>query len=71
MTGKLQIGIRHILPVIPFIYLFTVIYLRRGRWIWALLPLIAFSALEPPAFIPTISPSSTRSPAARPTDQSI
>ena len=46
MTGKLQIGIRHILPVIPFIYLFGVFCLHRGKWIYALLPLILLSAFE-------------------------
>jgi hypothetical protein len=46
MTGKLQIGIRHVLPVIPFIYLFAVFYLHRGLWIFALLPLIVFSGIE-------------------------
>jgi hypothetical protein len=46
MTGKLQIGIRHILPVLPFIYLFAVFYLQRGRWIYVLVPLILLSAIE-------------------------
>lgn len=46
MTGKLQIGIRHVLPVIPFIYLFVVFYLHRGRWIFMLLPLIVLSGIE-------------------------
>jgi hypothetical protein len=31
MTGKLQIGIRHILPVLPFFYLFVALHLHR-RW---------------------------------------
>jgi len=46
MTGKLQIGIRHILPVLPFVYLFAVFYLQRGRWIYALVPLILLSTIE-------------------------
>jgi hypothetical protein len=46
MVGRLQIGVRHVLPVIPFIYLFTVFYLHRGRWVWALLGLMAISAVE-------------------------
>jgi hypothetical protein len=46
MFGRLQIGVRHVLPVIPFIYLFAVFYLHRGRWVWALLGLMAISAVE-------------------------
>lgn len=46
MTGKLQIGIRHVLPVIPFIYLFVVFYLHRGKWIWGLLLLMVLSGVE-------------------------
>ncbi len=46
MTGKLQIGIRHVLPVIPFMYLFVVFYLHRGRWIFVLLPLMVLSGVE-------------------------
>jgi len=46
MTGKLQIGIRHILPVIPFVYLFAVIYLRRGWWLGLLIAMIVVSGLE-------------------------
>jgi hypothetical protein len=46
MTGKLQIGIRHVLPVLPFVYLFAVFYLRRGRWVLALIPLIALAGIE-------------------------
>ena len=46
MTGKLQIGIRHVLPVLPFIYLLPAFYLCRGRWIYALLPLIALAGIE-------------------------
>jgi hypothetical protein len=46
MTGKLQIGIRHVLPVLPFLYLVAAFYLHRARWILALLPLVALSALE-------------------------
>lgn len=46
MTGKLQIGIRHVLPVIPFIYLFVVFYLHRGKWIWGLLVLMILSGVE-------------------------
>lgn len=46
MTGKLQIGIRHVLPVLPFVYLLPAFYLRRGRWILALVPLIALAGIE-------------------------
>jgi hypothetical protein len=46
MTGKLQIGIRHVLPVIPFVYLFTVFYLHRRRWVLALIPLILLAGVE-------------------------
>src|SRR5206468_1692548 len=46
MTGKLQIGIRHVLPVIPFLYLFSVLYLHRGRWIYLLMAMMALSAIE-------------------------
>jgi hypothetical protein len=46
MFGRLQIGVRHVLPVIPFIYLFAVFYLHRGRWVWGLLGLMAISAVE-------------------------
>ena len=46
MTGKLQIGIRHVLPVLPFIYLFAVFYLCRGRWVYGLLGLIALAGVE-------------------------
>ncbi len=30
-AGKLQIGIRHVLPVLPFMYLFAAFHLHRGR----------------------------------------
>ncbi len=46
MTGRLQIGIRHVLPVIPFLYLFAAAFLHRGRWVYALLALMLFSAIE-------------------------
>jgi hypothetical protein len=46
MTGKLQIGIRHVLPVLPFIYLLIVLYLHRGRWVWALIALMGLCAVE-------------------------
>lgn len=46
MTGKLQIGIRHILPVLPFLYLLVVFYLHRGRWIFALVPVILLAGIE-------------------------
>jgi hypothetical protein len=46
MTGKLQIGIRHVLPVLPFVYLFAVFYLCRGRWVYGLLALVALAGVE-------------------------
>jgi hypothetical protein len=46
MTGKLQIGIRHVLPVLPFVYLLPAFYLRRRGWSFPLLILIAMAAVE-------------------------
>jgi hypothetical protein len=46
MTGKLQIGIRHILPVIPFVYLFVVLQMHRGARVAALVPLILMAGVE-------------------------
>jgi 4-amino-4-deoxy-L-arabinose transferase-like glycosyltransferase len=46
MFGRLQIGIRHILPILPFLYLLVVFYLPRGRWVLALIPLILLAGIE-------------------------
>jgi hypothetical protein len=46
MTGKLQIGVRHVLPVIPFVYLFAAFHLHRGVRSFALVPLILLAAVE-------------------------
>jgi hypothetical protein len=46
MTGKLQIGIRHVLPVIPFIYIFITFWLGRGTRALFLSGLIALAAIE-------------------------
>ncbi len=45
-AGKLQIGIRHVIPVLPFFYLFAVWQLHRGKTILLLLPLMCIAAFE-------------------------
>jgi hypothetical protein len=46
MKGRLNIGIRHILPLIPLLYLFVTLQLARGRRRWVLLALIGLTAVE-------------------------
>ena len=46
MTSKLQIGVRHILPVIPFLYVLAAIHLHRGLKSLAAAACIAAAAVE-------------------------
>jgi 4-amino-4-deoxy-L-arabinose transferase-like glycosyltransferase len=52
VAGHIDIGIRHILPAIPLLYLFVVQQLSRPRWIWLLAVLVAVSAGETAAIHP-------------------
>jgi hypothetical protein len=52
MAAKLDIGIRYILPAIPFLYLFVAAQLARPRWIVLLACLILCSAIETAAVHP-------------------
>jgi hypothetical protein len=46
LESHLNYGIRHILPVIPFLYLFTCFQLARGKRALVLIPLIVLGAVE-------------------------
>ncbi|HMB94649.1 MAG TPA: hypothetical protein VKK61_01285, partial [Tepidisphaeraceae bacterium] len=46
MKGNLDIGIRHMLPIIPFLYLLVCTYLVRARWILWLMVLIGVCFME-------------------------
>jgi hypothetical protein len=46
MFSKIQIGVRHLLPVIPLIYLLVCLRMARARWIVVLIILIALSFVE-------------------------
>jgi 4-amino-4-deoxy-L-arabinose transferase-like glycosyltransferase len=46
MMGKIDIGIRHVLPVVPLLYLFAAWQLARPRWVWVLAILIAGAGIE-------------------------
>jgi hypothetical protein len=46
MFGKLQIGIRHVLPVLPFLYLFVAMNLHRGWRATALVGLMLLALIE-------------------------
>ena len=52
MASKLDIGVRYLLPAIPFLYLFTTIQLARLSLIWILLPLILCAGIETAAVHP-------------------
>lgn len=52
MAGNIDIGIRYILPAIPFLYLFIAGQLARPRWGWLLAGLILCSAVETAAVHP-------------------
>jgi hypothetical protein len=52
MGAKLDIGIRYILPALPFLYLFVAAQLARPRWIVLLACLILCSAVETAAAHP-------------------
>jgi len=52
MAGNIDIGIRYILPAIPFLYLFVVQQLSRPRWQWILALLMLCSAVEGAALHP-------------------
>jgi hypothetical protein len=52
MAGHIDIGIRHLLPVIPLVYIFVVLQLARPRWIWAMTVLVLVSAFETAAVHP-------------------
>jgi hypothetical protein len=52
MAAKLDIGIRYILPAIPFLYLFVAAQLARPHWIVLLVALILCSAIETAAVHP-------------------
>jgi hypothetical protein len=46
MVSRIQIGVRHLLPLIPLVYILVCLQLARGRWIVVLMVLIALSFLE-------------------------
>jgi 4-amino-4-deoxy-L-arabinose transferase-like glycosyltransferase len=46
MVGHLDIGIRYILPALPFLYLFIAQKIARPRWAWVLAILMLGSAAE-------------------------
>jgi 4-amino-4-deoxy-L-arabinose transferase-like glycosyltransferase len=52
MAGNIDIGIRYILPAIPFLYLFTAVQLARPGWKWVLGGLMLCSAVETAAVHP-------------------
>jgi len=52
MAGNIDIGIRYILPAIPFLTLFAVQQLSRPRWQWILAVLMLCSAVEGTAIHP-------------------
>jgi hypothetical protein len=52
MAGNIDIGIRYILPAIPFLYLFLAAQLTRPGWIWVLGCLLLCSAVETAAVHP-------------------
>jgi len=52
MTSNIDIGIRYILPAIPFLYLFAAIQLARPGWVWLLACLMLCSAIETAAVHP-------------------
>ncbi|MGD0388454.1 MAG: glycosyltransferase family 39 protein [Tepidisphaeraceae bacterium] len=52
MTSNIDIGVRYVLPAIPFLYLFAAIQLVRPGWVWVLACLMLCSALETAAVHP-------------------
>jgi hypothetical protein len=46
MASKLDIGVRYLLPAIPFLYLFATMQLARGTLVWLLGILMLFTAIE-------------------------
>ena len=52
MTSNIDIGIRYVLPAIPFLYLFAAIQLARPGWVWLLACLMLCSAIETAAVHP-------------------
>jgi hypothetical protein len=46
MASKLDIGVRYILPAIPFLYLFVTIQLSRGPLLWVLGALMLCTSIE-------------------------
>lgn len=60
MTGKLQIGIRHVLPVFPFLYLFVALQLHRGIRTLLLAALIGLASVASfrahPDYLPFFNP---------------
>ena len=46
MVGKLQIGVRHVLPVLPFLYLFVAVQLCRGWKLVGVGALMLVAAVE-------------------------
>jgi 4-amino-4-deoxy-L-arabinose transferase-like glycosyltransferase len=46
MMGNMKLGIRHVMPLIPLLYLFTCFVLARGRLLYVLLACMALAAFE-------------------------
>jgi hypothetical protein len=56
MSGHYQLGIRHLLPILPLLYIFIIQQLSRGRLIWLLLGAIFVAMLETAAIHPDYLP---------------
>jgi 4-amino-4-deoxy-L-arabinose transferase-like glycosyltransferase len=52
MAGRIDIGIRHILPAIGLLYLLAAWQLSRPGWVWLLMGLVIGSAIETAAVHP-------------------
>jgi hypothetical protein len=46
MSGRIQTGVRYLLPMIPLFYILVCAQMARPRWVWVLVGLIAASFAE-------------------------
>jgi hypothetical protein len=46
MSAGINIGVRHVLPAIPFLYLFASMWLARGRWLAVVAGLVLVAVIE-------------------------
>jgi 4-amino-4-deoxy-L-arabinose transferase-like glycosyltransferase len=52
MRSRYQLGVRHMLPILPLMYLFAVIQLTRARWTLPLLGMMLLAGVETAAVHP-------------------